>query len=518
MKEQISRLSVIFLCLNFSFSLANNSVDKIQEINKPKYTNAINVKQNDNGIVNILAQAATTDPLLHKVTDVPGKAKIELAELYYNTLFFPSEETFMKIRGKDPEKAWGNFIAQAVNKNGCVANGKGQGIYKGCDEYYSLENLLKSLDNLKNITERNYQKAKSIESGPTQYTTVESALKEKDRVNNFAVTGNDLDNLRQIAAFFAHMTTETGGSDGYQSNISAAYAFSAVQEGNCGNGDDCEQYKVTSQPSGGNFPQWQKYTNENYYGRGGKQLTYWENYEYYSQALYGDFRLLENPGLLVEGDKQYSPGEYGLTTSLAYLLLRYHDNCQTLETRDKNNNPIVNANCGPYYPSVDFDKPSMIEAFGEENSIQTFRSKQWITLSDKYGKPGFGLSINLINGGVECRADMTYQAMNRINFYIEYLVRFGADIKNVVISYKSGSENVFTKVDLIHNMINNSEGASDVSEWFTKYTTSPLLEMQDGKDKLGIYSNLDKISHITIVYGNGYVEHLDCIGYRTIGE
>ncbi|WP_166666909.1 chitinase [Allofrancisella inopinata] len=515
MKSIILRLLFSFFCLNFSLSIASNtsSKDKILETNRSKYANTINVKQNDNGIVNILAQAATTDPLLHKITDISGKTKIELAELYYNTLFFPSEEIFMKIRKKDPEKAWGNFIAQAVNKNGCVANGKGQGIYKGCDKYYSLDNLLKSFDNLKNITEENYQKAKSMNTA-----AVESTLKERDRVDNFAVTDSDLDNLRQIAAFFAHMTTETGGSDGSQSNISAAYAFSAVQEGNCGNGEECEQYKVTSQPSGGNFPQWKKYINENYYGRGGKQLTYWENYEYYSQALYGDFRLLENPGLLVEGDKQYSPGEYGLTTSLAYLLLRYHDNCQTLETRDKNNNPIVNANCGPYYPSVDFDKPSMIEAFGKENSIETFRSKQWITLSDEYGKPGFGLSINLINGGVECKANMTYQAMNRINFYIEYLVRFGADIKNVVISYSNGSENVFTKEDLINNMINNSEGASDVSEWFTKYTTSPLLEMQDGKDKLGIYSNLDKISHITIEYGNGYIEHLDCVGYRTIGE
>jgi hypothetical protein len=162
-------------------------------------------------------------------------------------------------------------------------------------------------------------------------------------------------------------------------------------------------------------------------------------------------------------------------------------------------------------------------------------------LSSIYGDRGFGLSINMINGGLECSVDMKRQPMARISHYIELLLRFGADIKEVQVVYTNftdskGDEHVlptnesgevsdtlvYKKIDMINLMAHNASIDTMATEWDYSLTTSPLLVINPDtrRDRLGIFADFDAstnklrsgVSKVYVIYSDGTKERVDCTG------
>lgn len=112
-----------------------------------------------------------------------------------------------------------------------------------------------------------------------------------------------------------------------------------------------------------------------YFGRGPKQLSYNYNYGRYSWGFYGDMRLVEKP----------------------YLLAQDLDNI------------FVSALW--FYMTPVSLKPSMhqvVTGLWQPNSVDISRNIL----------PGFGVTTNIINGGIECgKGTVSPQSMNRIRFF-----------------------------------------------------------------------------------------------------
>lgn len=131
------------------------------------------------------------------------------------------------------------------------------------------------------------------------------------------------------------------------------------------------------------FPCSDKHT---YYGRGSKQLSWNYNYGLFSKAMYGDAKkLLEEPSLVAETWLNFASGIWFAVT--------------------------------PQSP-----KPPMtwaLDGTWTKNAID-----------DANGlSPGFGATIEIINGGYECRSGSTSpQAANRILAYKNFMKLFGLEI------------------------------------------------------------------------------------------
>ncbi|MEY4504384.1 MAG: hypothetical protein RL154_678, partial [Pseudomonadota bacterium] len=290
-------------------------------------------------------------------------------------------------------------------------------------------------------------------------------------------SGDYFNDTRELSAFLANIGQETNGNyasgfdDSNQLKTAGAlgntYGLYAVTEGSCAT-SGCADYGTKSKYCAGYYNQnnvWvdgshitvckntsnssefcklsTAYCNNNvwpdnnstgpkgqFFGRGGKQLTYSFNYMYYGSKIFPDdkFKLGDNPSMLD------SNGTLGWETALAYWSMPYEDAYST--------------------------KPSMREGFFSP----TTTSKTEFDAST-----GFGKTVNLINGGVECgktRAKHDYVAnttLNRINNYIELLfLNFGQiPIDRVEVTRVIDGQTVvdtYTKAQLLHNI--STEGVS----------------------------------------------------------
>ncbi len=117
---------------------------------------------------------------------------------------------------------------------------------------------------------------------------------------------------------------------------------------------------------------------KSYFGRGAKQLSYNYNYGAFSEAMTGDKRtLLDHPELVADT-------WYNLASAVFFFV----------------------------YPQP--PKPSML--FVIDGTWQP-------NASDKANElvPGFGVTTNIINGGVECGGSSEHaQSLNRIDYYKEF--------------------------------------------------------------------------------------------------
>lgn len=168
---------------------------------------------------------------------------------------------------------------------------------------------------------------------------------------SFLADGDESTQKRELAAFLANIAQETSG--GWQTAPGGYFKWGLyfLEEGNTGG---LNTYNDTSKKK---YP---GVEGKYYYGRGPKQLTWNYNYGQFSEAWYGSKdTLLQNPGLL-----STDPIE-SFASALWFWMT-------------------------PQYP-----KPS----------CHDIMIKKWVPTSNDVQKgrlAGFGATVNVINGGVEC--------------------------------------------------------------------------------------------------------------------
>ncbi|WP_232313104.1 glycoside hydrolase family 19 protein [Enterovibrio coralii] len=185
---------------------------------------------------------------------------------------------------------------------------------------------------------------------------------------------------KSLATMFAHFTQETGGHDKSIADVTpewrqGLYYLREIgwQEGTPGGYGVCgeETWQGRTYPCG-TFPDG---TYKSYFGRGSKQLSYNYNYGPFSQSIYGNVETLLNQPELV--------ADTWLNLASAVFFYLY-----------------------PQPP-----KPSMLHVIDG-----TWQPNQQDIANGLV--PGFGVTTQIINGGVECGgASEHIQSQNRIDYY-----------------------------------------------------------------------------------------------------
>jgi len=200
---------------------------------------------------------------------------------------------------------------------------------------------------------------------------------------------------KTLATMFAHFTQETGNHNPSDADYDEwRQGLSVVRESGCtdnsqgcGYNSNCEDTDLITRKwaCGGTKGKYKKY-----YGRGAKQLSYNFNYGQFSQAMFGDGRLLL---------------DYPDFVATTWLNL---------------------ASATWFYTTPQPPKPSMLHVI----------DGTWVPNSeDKRNgiEPGFGATINIINGGLECNKKNgreSNQAKNRIAYYKQFAWYLYVDYKN----------------------------------------------------------------------------------------
>ncbi len=195
----------------------------------------------------------------------------------------------------------------------------------------------------------------------------------------FANEGDLSTRKKELIAFFANIAHET--TSGWPESDGGPYVWGLayVEEQACKDGS-CSQYNTAG------TSKYQPVQGKSYYGRGPMQLSYAYNYGLAGEEL--NLPLLQQPELVS------TDGVVAFKTALWFWM------------RDQKPKPSChNVTCGKWQPA--------------EDDIKENR------------KPGFGMTINIINGGVECNTtDPAIEAKRkeRIGFY-----KWFAGIMNITI-------------------------------------------------------------------------------------
>lgn len=313
------------------------------------------------------------------------------------------------------------------------------------------------------------------------YANLQAAFEElfptRNSTNRPFNSGDYFKDMRELSAFFANIVQETNSAaaPAFDSNgklvtagaLGVAYGLNKASEGDCANNGLCLGYgtkksycdAATSGGAAGKYSTTcNEYTagtqycrlakqfceglntstladydetniNNQYFGRGGKQLSYPAAYIMYGSYMYPNdkLKLAKNPNLV------HTDGKIAWGTALSFW------SYPTMATSTVSN-----------------EKPSMHEGFFNKSTYFDASSAN----KDFDDLVGFGKTINLINGGVECGKQMVYapyQVINRVNAYIELLFLTNAHIpvdKLVVTRDVDGKEvqDIYTREDLVNNI------------------------------------------------------------------
>ncbi|WP_061708547.1 glycoside hydrolase family 19 protein [Pseudenterobacter timonensis] len=187
---------------------------------------------------------------------------------------------------------------------------------------------------------------------------------------------------KELATMFAHFAQETGGHESWRPEAEWRQALVYVREMGWSEGQkggyngECnpDVWQGQTWPCGkdkeGDFL--------SYFGRGAKQLSYNYNYGPFSEAMYGDVRtLLDKPELVADT---------WLNLASAIFFFAY-----------------------PQPP-----KPSMLQVIDGTWQPNDHDKANGLV-------PGFGVTTQIINGGVECGGPTEIaQSQNRIKYYKEF--------------------------------------------------------------------------------------------------
>ncbi len=197
---------------------------------------------------------------------------------------------------------------------------------------------------------------------------------------------------KTLATMFAHFTQETGAHDRNNNAIPEwRQALYFVREAGCSEDSYGCPYNNECLPSTWQGQVWPcgkdaQGRYKQYFGRGAKQLSYSFNYGPFSDAMFGDVRVL------LEKPEQVADTWLNLASAVFFFA----------------------------YPAS--PKPSMlhvVDGSWKPNAVDTAAGI----------KPGFGASTNVINGGIECgQGAEKPQSLNRIAYYRQHAAALGVPI------------------------------------------------------------------------------------------
>jgi len=190
---------------------------------------------------------------------------------------------------------------------------------------------------------------------------------------SFVAEGDERTRKRELAAFLANIAQETSGGWDNAPGGYFKWGLYFLEERNIG---PRNTYNDTSKK---NYP---GVEGKYYYGRGPKQLTWNYNYGQFSEAWYGSKdTLLEHPDFLSK-------------------------------------DPLLSfASALWFWMTPQFPKPS----------CHDIMIGKWIPTSDDIQKgrlPGFGATVNVINGGVECDSGTDIQKTKYRYQYYQYFCNY----------------------------------------------------------------------------------------------
>jgi hypothetical protein len=264
------------------------------------------------------------------------------------------------------------------------------------DKFYTYAAFIKAVDDLGNITVKVTKRATSVyqlirtDKTTGKATTVrqdvdwnENWAKQKPDstytidYGSFCAGADAATNKKELAAFFANVAHET--RHGENGKYNDGLMFTHEQN--------------TSLPYIGESDEYPPVAGKKYYGRGPLQLSYNGNYGYASDCIFGNAKiLLNNPDLL-----------------------------QT--------DPVAAFKAAIYFwMTPQTHKPSAHDIMiGKWQPNATDKAKGRI--------PGFGMTINIINGAVECNQGDTMSSMtDRIGYYQHFLSKLGITDPNCACS------------------------------------------------------------------------------------
>lgn len=196
--------------------------------------------------------------------------------------------------------------------------------------------------------------------------------------------GRDSDAIcrKELATMFAHFAQETGGHESWRPEAEWRQALVHVREMGWSEGQK-GGYNGECNPDVWQGKTWPCGKDKDgdflsYFGRGAKQLSYNYNYGPFSEAMYGDVRtLLDKPELVADT---------WLNLASAIFFFAY-----------------------PQPP-----KPSMLQVIDGTWQPNDHDKANGLV-------PGFGVTTQIINGGVECGGPTEIaQSQNRIKYYKEF--------------------------------------------------------------------------------------------------
>jgi hypothetical protein len=194
---------------------------------------------------------------------------------------------------------------------------------------------------------------------------------------NFCTASSPDINKKELAAFFANIAHET------RHGVNATYTdgLMLIHESNT---------SLTYIAESDEYP---PVAGKKYYGRGPMQLSYNGNYGLASNCIFGDPKILLNNPELVETD------------------------------------PVVAFKAAIYFwMSPETHKPSahdVMTGTWQPNAVDKTKGRT----------PGFGMTINIVNGEVECnKGDNIYSMNDRIGFYQFFLKKLGVTDTNCACS------------------------------------------------------------------------------------
>ncbi|MBK0380903.1 chitinase [Mucilaginibacter segetis] len=264
------------------------------------------------------------------------------------------------------------------------------------NKFYTYQAFIKAVNELANIKVKVVRRAVSVyQFTRTDKSTGKATVVRQDGdwdeawakvkpdstytvdYGNFCTEADAQTNKRELAAFFAHIAHETR----HGQNGSYTDGLMELHEENTALNyiSDSDEYPPVK--------------GKKYYGRGPMQLSYNGNYGYASDCIFGDKNILLNNPDLVETDPVVS-----FKTAIYFWM--------TPETHKPSAHDVM---IGKWQPSAD-DKA-------------------------KGRVPGFGMTINIVNGAVECnQGEDIYSMHDRIGFYQFFLKELGASDNNCACS------------------------------------------------------------------------------------
>jgi len=247
-------------------------------------------------------------------------------------------------------------------------------------------------DNVKRVefilSEDNYEDLFPRRHETYTYKRLLQAIGKFPAVCGYVGTEDKSDKIcrKTLATMFAHFTQETGNHNPSDKEFEEwRQGLSQVRESGCTETSPGCGYNLNCEDKDSITKKWacgkdQKGSWKKYFGRGAKQLSYNFNYGQFSQAMFGDGRLLlDFP-------------DFVATTWLNLASATW------------------------FYTTPQPPKPSMLHVI----------DGTWVPNSEdrRNGiEPGFGATINIINGGLECNTKdgrESRAALNRIAYYKQF--------------------------------------------------------------------------------------------------